>query len=48
MDAGRLHELARRWYGNRLDDDWSPRPPEASQAILDDLGLAGPFWRLDA
>jgi hypothetical protein len=47
MDAGRLHELARRWYGNRLDPDWAPRTLAQSQAILDALGLTGPFWRLD-
>ena len=48
MDAGRLHELARRWYGDRLSPDWSPRTLEQSQRILDALGLTGPFWRLDA
>ena len=47
MDAGRLHELARRWYGDRLSPDWSPRTLEQSQSILDALGLIGPFWRLD-
>ena len=47
MDAGRLHELARRWYGDRLASDWSPRTLEQSQAILDAMGLTGPFWRLD-
>jgi hypothetical protein len=41
-----LHELARRWYGDRLDPDWRPRTREASQAILDDVGLTGAFWRL--
>ena len=47
MSADRLHELARRWYGDRLAADWSPRTPEQSQAILTGLGLTGPFWHLD-
>ena len=41
-----LAELARRWYGDRLDPAWEPRSVEASQAILDAVGLTGGFWRL--
>ena len=41
-----LAALAVAWWGNRLDADWSPRPREASQAILDSLGLVGPKWQL--
>jgi hypothetical protein len=41
-----LNELAKTWYGNRLDPDWRPRTPEESQAILDAVGLTGDFWRL--
>jgi hypothetical protein len=41
-----LGELSRRWYGDRLDDDWRPRTLAQSQAILDEVGLTGPFWRL--
>jgi hypothetical protein len=41
-----LQELARRWYGDRLSPDWRPRTVEASQAILDSVGLTGEFWRL--
>jgi hypothetical protein len=41
-----LNELAKAWWGNRLDADWSPRSREASQAILDSLGLTGPLWQL--
>ena len=44
--AAVLQDLARRWYGDRLDPGWRPRTREASQAILDDVGLTGPFWRL--
>jgi hypothetical protein len=41
-----LQELARRWYGDRLSPGWRPRTLEESQAILDDVGLTGEFWRL--
>ena len=46
MTTGQLHELARRWYGDRLDPAWRPRSAAASQAILESVGLTGPFWRL--
>jgi len=46
LGAARLWELARRWYGDRLDPGWRPRTVEASQAILTSLGLTGEFWRL--
>jgi hypothetical protein len=41
-----LSALAHAWWGNRLDPDWAPRSREASQAILDGLGLTGPAWSL--
>ena len=41
-----LNELARRWYGNRLDPDWRPRTRAESQAILRGVGLTGDFWEL--
>jgi hypothetical protein len=46
VDLATLMELARRWYGDRLDPDWRPRTREQSQAILDEVGLTGGFWRL--
>jgi hypothetical protein len=44
LDA--LWRLAKAWYGDRLDPAWRPRSREQSQAILDAVGLTGPFWRL--
>ena len=41
-----LQQLALRWYGDRLDPDWRPRGTAQSQAILEAVGLTGPFWRL--
>ena len=46
MSATTLNELAQRWWRTRLDPDWRPRAPAESQAILDELGLIGDFWRL--
>jgi hypothetical protein len=46
MTVAQLHELAVRWYGDRLDPGWRPRTVEQSQAILDAVGLTGPFWDL--
>ena len=46
MAATTLNELARRWWSTRLEPAWRPRTPAESQAILDELGLTGEFWRL--
>jgi hypothetical protein len=46
MPAAQLDELARRWYGDRLDPEWRPRTALESQAILGEVGLVGEFWRL--
>jgi Alkylmercury lyase len=45
-DLGTLWELARPWYGDRLDPDWEPHSREHNQALLDSCGLTGPFWQL--
>ena len=42
----KLSELAHAWYRDRLAPDWTPHSREQNQAILDRLGLTGPFWRL--
>jgi hypothetical protein len=41
-----LCDLAHAWWGDRLSPTWRPRTRAASQAILDGLGLTGPFWQL--
>ncbi len=46
LGAPQLNELARRWWWTRLEPDWRPRSAAQSQAILDELGLTGEFWRL--
>jgi hypothetical protein len=42
----KLAELANAWWGDRVSPDWQPHTREQNQAILDQLGLTGPFWRL--
>jgi hypothetical protein len=46
VDLDTLSDLARRWYGNRLDPHWRPRSKAESQAILTAVGLTGDFWRI--
>lgn len=46
MSAPTLSRLALRWWSTRLDADWRPRTAAESQAILDEIGLTGEFWRL--
>jgi hypothetical protein len=46
ITVGKLGELARAWWGDRLAADWRPHTREQNQAILDGLGLTGPFWQL--
>jgi hypothetical protein len=41
-----LCDLAHDWWGDRVDPEWQPHTREQNQAILDDLGLTGEFWRL--
>ena len=41
-----LCDLAHAWWADRLSPDWHPHTRDQNQAILDGLGLTGPFWRL--
>ena len=42
----KLWELAHAWWHDRLAPEWRPHTREQNQAILDELGLTGEFWRL--
>jgi hypothetical protein len=46
ITAATMSELAHAWWGTRLEPTWQPRTPAESQAILEGLGLSGPFWQL--
>ena len=41
-----LSRLASAWYGDRLSPGWRPRTRDESQAVLEGVGLTGPFWEL--
>ena len=41
-----LADLAVAWWHDRLSPDWRPHTREQNQAILERLGLTGPFWQL--
>jgi hypothetical protein len=42
----RMWALVQPWYAGRLSEDWRGRSTPEVQAILDGVGLTGPFWRL--
>jgi hypothetical protein len=46
MSVAKLGELAEAWWHDRFADDWAPHTRDQNQAILDRLGLTGPFWQL--
>ena len=39
-------DLARRWYGNRMDEDWRRRTPAEAEDVFASVGLPGDFWSL--
>ena len=45
IGVAQLSDLAYAFYGNRLAPDWRPPTRDKTQAILDSVGLIGPFWR---
>ena len=38
--------LADQWYRDRLSPDWRRRTPAEAEAVFDELGLTGDFWKL--
>jgi hypothetical protein len=47
MTVQQQWELATRWFAGRADADWIKRSPEEVQAVFEDVGLTGDFWRFD-
>lgn len=39
-------QLARGWYGHKLEPDWRRHTLEEAEALLAEVGLTGPFWNL--
>lgn len=46
IPVAQLAELANAWWGDRLSPAWQPHTREQNQAILERVGLTGPFWSL--
>ena len=46
IPAQTLCDLAHTWWDTRVRPDWQPRSRDENQAILERLGLVGPFWEL--
>ncbi len=46
ISVTQLSELAHAWWDDRVSPQWQPHTLEGNQAILDELGLVGPFWQL--
>ena len=46
IPAQTLCKLADAWWDTRLNPEWRPRSRDENQAILDNLGLVGSFWKL--
>jgi hypothetical protein len=46
LSIRQLWGLARAWYGDRLSEDWRRKTPEEAEAIFEEIGLTGPFWKL--
>jgi hypothetical protein len=44
--AEQMWRLADVWYANRLSPDWRRRTAEEAEAVFEEIGLTGPFWRL--
>jgi hypothetical protein len=43
-----MWRLAYEWYKDRLSPEWQRRTPEEAEALFEEIGLTGPFWRLQA
>jgi hypothetical protein len=46
MSVEQQWRLAQAWYANRLTSDGRRRTAKEAQALFEEIGLTGPFWRL--
>ena len=46
MTIRQAWDLARQWYGTRLEPDFRRPTIDEAQAIFGSAGLTGPFWQL--
>lgn len=45
MPPEQVWALSKIWYGNRLDPDYGGRSVEEAEAVFEQVGLSGSFWR---
>jgi len=48
LTVDQTFRLAREWYHDKLKADWRRKTPDQTAALVESLGLTGPFWRLKA
>jgi hypothetical protein len=46
FDPEQMCRVADAWYRERLAPDWKRKTAEEAQRLFDEVGLTGPFWRL--
>ena len=46
LSLDQVSELARVWYADKLSPEWRRRTPAEAQALFEEIGLTGDFWRL--
>jgi hypothetical protein len=46
LDMKQIWDLARLWYHDRLNPDWTRRTPVDAQEVFASIGLTDDFWNL--
>ncbi len=46
LPAEEAWQLAHGWYKDKLKPDWRRQTLEEAEALLQSIGLTGPFWNL--
>ena len=46
LPISQVWDLARIWYGNYLDPNWTRKTPEEAEALFQEVGLTSAFWQL--
>jgi hypothetical protein len=46
MTVEQAWRLANTWYRDRADPGWHRRTAEEAEAVFNEIGLAGSFWKL--
>ena len=47
LSLAQVWDLARHWYGNRMDAGYRGRTSEQVQAVFEAAGLMSDFWRVE-